>query len=147
MKKTYSFLQQAFIFAIIMLISNGIAYISPIPLPASVIGMVILFIALCTNLVELNQVEALSNDLSSIIAFLFVPSGISLINSLDLMQHYAFQIVFVILVATVVLLGTTGWSASFFLKVRKNHHSKEKIEKKEKAEAKKLAEQILTHNN
>ncbi|EGP9917796.1 CidA/LrgA family protein, partial [Listeria monocytogenes] len=48
-KKVYSFLQQAAVFAIIMLIANGLAFISPIPMPASVIGMVLLFIGLCTK--------------------------------------------------------------------------------------------------
>lgn len=32
-KKVYSFLQQARVFAIIMLIANGLAFISPIPMP------------------------------------------------------------------------------------------------------------------
>ena len=99
-KKVYSFLQQAAVFAIIMLIANGLAFISPIPMPASVIGMVLLFIGLCTKVVKLEQVEGLGNSLSTVITFLFVPSGISLVNSLGIMQQFGVQIVFVILVAT-----------------------------------------------
>ncbi|STP99116.1 sensor histidine kinase, lytK [Enterococcus faecalis] len=121
-KKVYSFLQQAAVFAIIMLIANGLAFISPIPMPASVIGMVLLFIGLCTKVVKLEQVEGLGNSLSTVITFLFVPSGISLVNSLGIMQQFGVQIVFVILVATLALLATTGWTGQMTIA-----HAKEEV--------------------
>ena len=116
--KTYSFLYQAFIYALIMLLANGLAFLSPIPIPASVIGLILLFTALSTKIIRLEQVEGLANSLSNVITFLFVPSGISLINSLGIMQSAGIQIIFVILVATLALLGTTGWSAAFLLHVK-----------------------------
>ena len=79
-------------FAIIMLIANGLAFISQYQC-ASVIGMVLLFIGLCTKVVKLEQVEGLGNSLSTVITFLFVPSGISLVNSLGIMQQFGVQIV------------------------------------------------------
>ncbi|KAF1304135.1 antiholin-like murein hydrolase modulator LrgA [Enterococcus saccharolyticus] len=124
-KKVYSFLQQAFIFALIMLLANGLALIIPIPVPASVIGMILLFVGLCTKIIKLEQVEELSNSLSRVITFLFVPSGISLINSLDIMQQYGLQILFVILVATLALLASTGWTGAFLLHI-KDHRETEK---------------------
>ena len=81
---------------------------------ASVIGMVLLFIGLCTKVVKLEQVEGLGNSLSTVITFLFVPSGISLVNSLGIMQQFGVQIIFVILVATLALLATTGWTGAFY---------------------------------
>lgn len=117
-KSEYSFCQQAVIFSIIILISKFVANLLPIPVPSSVVGMILLFIALCTGVVKLEQVEGLSNSLSKVITFLFVPSGISLVNSLDLMASYGLQIVFVILVATLALLFVTGWSGALLLKLR-----------------------------
>ncbi|MFP3671096.1 antiholin-like murein hydrolase modulator LrgA, partial [Priestia sp. SIMBA_032] len=76
------FLSQAFIFSAIMLISNIIATHLPIPMPSSVIGLVILFSLLCLKVIKLEQVESLGTALTGIIGFLFVPSGISVINSL-----------------------------------------------------------------
>lgn len=127
-KKVYSFLQQAFIFALIMLIANGLTKVMPIPVPASVIGMILLFVGLCTKIIKLEQVEELSNALSRVITFLFVPSGISLINSLDIMQQYGFQILFVILIATLALLASTGWTGAFLLHIKDNRAT-EKEEK------------------
>lgn len=87
-KKVYGFLTQAFIFAVIMLVSNMIAAIVPIPIPASVVGLVLLFLLLCLKVIKLEQVETLGTSLTSLIGFLFVPSGISVMNSLGVMQQY-----------------------------------------------------------
>lgn len=124
-KKIYSFLQQAAIFAFILLISNGIAALSPIPLPAAVVGMVLLFTALCLKIVKVDQVEGLGNSLSKIITFLFVPSGISLINSLDIMQKYGIQIVLMILMATLGLLAFTGWTSAALLRIKDRKKAKQ----------------------
>lgn len=114
-KKVYSFLSQAFIFSAIMLISNIIATHLPIPMPSSVIGLVILFSLLCLKVIKLEQVESLGTALTGIIGFLFVPSGISVINSLGVMGQYFIQILTVIVVATVILLAVTGLFAQFIL--------------------------------
>ncbi|PJZ00288.1 antiholin-like murein hydrolase modulator LrgA [Bacillus vallismortis] len=114
-KKVYGFLTQAFIFAVIMLISNMIAAIVPIPIPASVVGLVLLFLLLCLKVIKLEQVETLGTSLTSLIGFLFVPSGISVMNSLGVMQQYGLQIVLVILLATIILLGATGLFSQLIL--------------------------------
>ncbi|WP_342623284.1 antiholin-like murein hydrolase modulator LrgA [Bacillus subtilis] len=114
-KKVYGFLTQAFIFAVIMLVSNMIAAIVPIPIPASVVGLVLLFLLLCLKVIKLEQVETLGTSLTSLIGFLFVPSGISVMNSLGVMQQYGLQIVLVILLATIILLGATGLFSQLIL--------------------------------
>ena len=124
--KVYSFLHQAFIFAIIMLISKGIAFILPIPMPASVIGLILLFVALSTNIVKLEQVEGLGTSLTGIISFLFVPSGISLYNSLDILKVYGGPILAIIFIATFVILAITGWSATYLLGLKERSSAKDK---------------------
>ena len=104
-------------------------------MPASVIGMVLLFIGLCTKVVKLEQVEGLGNSLSTVITFLFVPSGISLVNSLDYATIWRSNC-FVILVATLALLATTGWTGAFLL------HMKDARKEKEPAATKKAKGEV-----
>lgn len=120
-KKVYGFLTQAFIFAVIMLVSNMIAAIVPIPIPASVVGLVLLFLLLCLKVIKLEQVETLGTSLTSLIGFLFVPSGISVMNSLGVMRQYGLQIVLVILLATIILLGATGLFSQLILSLSGKH--------------------------
>ena len=72
----YSIFQQALTIAVILLISKIIESFMPIPMPASVIGLVLLFIALCTGIVKLGQVETV---------------GTALTNNID---SYSYQLVF-----------------------------------------------------
>lgn len=120
--KAVPFLQQAFIFAIVMLVANIIKGFLPMPMPASAIGLILLFIALSTKIVKVEQVEGLGNKLISIISFLFVPAAISVINSLGILSTSGLQIMLIIIVATVILLTITGWSTQVFLKKRAKTH-------------------------
>lgn len=120
-KKASGFIMQAIIFSVIMMVSNFITSKLPIPMPASVIGMIILFILLCTKVVKLENVEGFGMALNSKIGFFFVPAGISVINSLGLMQKYGASICLVIFAATVILLGVTGLFSDMLLKNSKAH--------------------------
>ncbi|WP_350303468.1 antiholin-like murein hydrolase modulator LrgA [Bacillus pumilus] len=115
--KVYGFLSQAFIFATVMFVSNLISMYLPIPMPASVIGLVLLFVLLTTKIVKLEQVEQLGTSLTGLISFLFVPSGISVIQSLGVMQEVGVQVVGVIIIATIMLLAATGLFTQLFMQL------------------------------
>ncbi|MBM6343856.1 antiholin-like murein hydrolase modulator LrgA, partial [Staphylococcus epidermidis] len=96
----YSIFQQALTIAVILLISKIIESFMPIPMPASVIGLVLLFIALCTGIVKLGQVETVGTALTNNIGFLFVPAGISVINSLPILKQSPILIILLIIIST-----------------------------------------------
>lgn len=126
-EKTYNVFQQALTLAVILLISKIIESFIPIPMPASVIGLVLLFIALCTGIVKLGQVESVRTALTNNISFLFVPAGISVINSLPILSKSPVLIILLIIISTILLLISTGF-ASQLLVTKSLFPSKEKNE-------------------
>ena len=126
-EKTYIVFQQALTLAVILLISKIIESFIPIPMPASVIGLVLLFIALCTGIVKLGQVESVGTALTNNISFLFVPAGISVINSLPILSQSPVLIILLIIISTILLLISTGF-ASQLLVTKSLFPSKEKNE-------------------
>lgn len=126
-EKTYNVFQQALTLAVILLISKIIESFIPIPMPASVIGLVLLFIALCTGIVKLGQVESIGTALTNNISFLFVPAGISVINSLPILSQSPVLIILLIIISTILLLISTGF-ASQLLVTKSLFPSKEKNE-------------------
>ncbi|MDS3993686.1 antiholin-like murein hydrolase modulator LrgA [Staphylococcus capitis] len=126
-EKTYNVFQQALTLAVILLISEIIESFIPIPMPASVIGLVLLFIALCTGIVKLGQVESVGTALTNNISFLFVPAGISVINSLPILSQSPVLIILLIIISTILLLISTGF-ASQLLVTKSLFPSKEKNE-------------------
>lgn len=134
-EKTYNVFQQALTLAVILLISKIIESFIPIPMPASVIGLVLLFIALCTGIVKLGQVESVGTALTNNISFLFVPAGISVINSLPILSKSPVLIILLIIISTILLLISTGF-ASQLLVTKSLFPSKEKMKKLVKSEVK-----------
>ncbi|MCI2952069.1 antiholin-like murein hydrolase modulator LrgA [Staphylococcus capitis] len=134
-EKTYNVFQQALTLAVILLISKIIESFIPIPMPASVIGLVLLFIALCTGIVKLGQVESVGTALTNNISFLFVPAGISVINSLPILSQSPVLIILLIIISTILLLISTGF-ASQLLVTKSLFPSKEKMKKLVKSEVK-----------
>lgn len=126
-EKTYNVFQQALTLAVILLISKIIESFILIPMPASVIGLVLLFIALCTGIVKLGQVESVGTALTNNISFLFVPAGISVINSLPILSKSPVLIILLIIISTILLLISTGF-ASQLLVTKSLFPSKEKNE-------------------
>lgn len=125
--RVYNFFQQALTIAVILFISKIIEAFMPIPMPASVIGLVLLFIALCTGIVKLEQVESVGTALTNNISFLFVPAGISVINSLAILSKSPILIILLIIISTIFLLVCTGY-ASQLLVTKSLFPSKEKNE-------------------
>lgn len=62
-------------------------------MPASVIGLVLLFVLLCTGAVKLGEVEKVGTTLTNNIGLLFVPAGISVVNSLGVISQAPFLII------------------------------------------------------
>ncbi|MFI3926038.1 antiholin-like murein hydrolase modulator LrgA [Staphylococcus warneri] len=125
--RVYHFFQQPLTLAVILFISKIIEAVMPIPMPASVIGLVLLFIALCTGIVKLEQVESVGTALTNNISFLFVPAGISVINSLPILSKSPILIILLIIISTIFLLVCTGY-ASQLLVTKSLFPSKEKNE-------------------
>ena len=66
--------------------------------------MILLYILLSTHVIKLHQVEKLGDFMLGLIAFLFVPSGIQLAGSMQLMKTEGAKDIVVSIIATLILL-------------------------------------------
>lgn len=114
-------LAQLAIFAGILWVSSIISALFPADfvVPTPVIGLVLLYLLLTFKIVKVEWVEDFGMFLISIIGFLFVPSGIQIANDLGILKEEGFQVIFVILVATISLLVITAYVARFVIAIHK----------------------------
>lgn len=94
------------------LISKG----CQIPIPGSVIGMVLLFVLLCVGIVKIEQIKELSDFLLDNLAFFFVPLGVGLLNSVGILQNNWWQIILIVIVTTIMVIVITGLTAQVLSK-------------------------------
>jgi holin-like protein len=79
-----------------------------IPIPGNVIGMVILLAALLSGILKVEQIEAVSEFMLKYLAFFFVPAGIGIISSFDIISANFLPMLAVILLSTIIVLVVTG---------------------------------------
>lgn len=80
----------------------------PLPIPASVYGLVLLFIALCLKLVKVEQVKDVGGFLTSILPILFVSPTVGILEHWGLIQAQLLPIVLVIVATTSLTFGISG---------------------------------------
>lgn len=79
-----------------------------IPVPGSVLGMVILFTGLCTGVIKLEMLSEISRFLIDHLAFFFVPAGVGLLACMDLLRANWAAILGISFITTVVVMAVTG---------------------------------------
>ena len=82
--------------------------ILPLPIPASVWGLVLLFSALCLGLVKLEQVKEVGGFLTSILPILFVGPTVAIVEYWELISGKLLPIGLLIAATTVITFGISG---------------------------------------
>lgn len=77
-------------------------------IPGSIIGMVILFVLLKSKIIKVESIEELGNFFLDNMAIFFVPAGVSLINSLDLIGSNIIVLVATIIISTTLVMVITA---------------------------------------
>ena len=93
---------------IFLTLGEGISLISQLPIPGSVIGMLLLTLSLHLKIVHLEDIRSVAEGLLKYLALLFVPPGVGLIAYFDLLKQEWLVIVLANVVSTVAVLLVVG---------------------------------------
>ena len=91
--------------------------ILPFTFPASVIGMILLFICLLTGVLKIEHIQEKADFLLENMAFFFVPAGVSIINYFDVLENTWIQLVVICVISTVVTFAVTAWSVKLTVRL------------------------------
>lgn len=118
--------REALIILGIYLAGEIISDMFSLPIPGNILGMIILFILLCTKTVKLNQISNVTNFLLNHLAFFFIPAGVGLMSSAGIIKATWLQLIIVCIISTVVIIGVTGIIVQFVAK-RKESNAYDKV--------------------
>ena len=96
---------------IILLVSfwgELLKYVIPLPVPASIYGLVILFILLETGILKLDAIKETSVFLIEIMPLMFIPAGVGLLKSWGLLKSILLPVCVIVAVSTVLVMGISG---------------------------------------
>ncbi len=103
------FLKQLLIILAISFVGEALKYFLPLPIPASIYGMVLLFILLLTGVVKLDDVQDVGKFLIEIMPVMFIPAGVGLMASWGVLKPMLVPVVVIIVVSLVLVMGISGW--------------------------------------
>lgn len=97
----------------------------PLPIPASIYGLVLMLLALCTKIVKLKQVKVAANFLLDIMPPMFIPAAVGLIVVWGDLKAVLVPLLAVTVITTVAVMAVTGRTAQSIIR-KKNRKETEK---------------------
>ena len=101
-------LRQFMIILAISFVGEVLKYIIPLPIPASIYGLVILFVALETGLIKLSAVKDTAIFIIVIMTLLFIRAGVGLLDSWGVLQPVILPVAVITIVSTIIVMGVSG---------------------------------------
>ena len=102
------YIKQLSIIATVCLAAEVMEYFIPLPIAASVYGLVLMLFLLITKIVPLNKVEDLS--------IMFIPPTVGIMASVEEMKAMLVPLFVISMVTTLLIMGVTGRVSQFMIR-------------------------------
>ena len=93
---------QLMIIFMISLVGEGISSVFQLPVPGSIIGLVLLFLALQFKLLRLRHISMVGNFLLANMTILFLPPAVGIMDKFQVIAPYLLPILLILLGAIVL---------------------------------------------
>lgn len=127
MKNIVKILIQLFIIYMVLMAGNLLnRIISPIiSIPGNILGMILLFILLCVNVVKMPMIEETGNFLLKYMGFFFIPSAVGIMDTFEIIRDDFIKLIIILIISCTVVMFVTCKSTDFFISLfeRKNKNA------------------------
>lgn len=111
-------LRQFLILLLLSFLGEVLHALLPLPVPASVWGLVLMLLSLCLGIIRLEQVERAADFLILIMPVMFVPAAVGLTESWEQLRPVLVPVVVIMVLTTVLVMVVTGHVSQFMMKRR-----------------------------
>ena len=115
------YLRQFLLILFISFLGELLKYFLPLPIPASIYGMVILFIGLLSGIIKLDAVKDVGKFLIEIMPVMFIPAGVGLMESWGELKAVLVPVLVITLVSTIVVMIVSGRVTQAVIRLEKKH--------------------------
>lgn len=91
----------------------------PLPIPASIYGLVLMLAALLMGIIKVEQVKETGAFLIEIMPMMFIPAGVGLLNSWGSLKVILVPVFVVTVVSTVAVMAVSGRITQFMIRREK----------------------------
>lgn len=123
-------MKQAAIILAVSFLGEALRFVIPLPVPASIYGLVLMLLALKLNVVKLEQVKDAGVFLIEIMPMMFIPAAVGLLESWEVLSPICVQVLAITLVSTVLVMVVSGRVTQAVIRLqekRKNKREQESV--------------------
>ena len=102
------YLKQFTIILFVSFLGETLHYLIPLPVPASIYGLLLMLAALCTGIIKLASVREAGKFLIDIMPVMFIPAAVGLLDSWGILQPVWIPVAVITAVSTVVVMVVSG---------------------------------------
>lgn len=102
------FIKQLSIILTISFIAEVMEYLIPIPVAASMYGLVLMLLGLITKIIPLEKVEGAADFLVEIMPIMFIPPTVGIMTSVDALKEMLIPLCVISVVSTILIMAVTG---------------------------------------
>jgi len=105
----------------VCLLGQAISVFLPISFPGSVLSMIILFLLLFFRVIKVDHIQQKADFLLKNMSFFFIPAGIGILSSFDLIRSSILPLIAVIIVTTILTFGATALTVQGVIALQDRH--------------------------
>ncbi len=107
-KRIMKYLKQFLLILCITFVGELVKYVLPLPIPASIYGLVLMFILLETKVLKVEAVQDAGKFLIEIMPMMFIPAGVGLLNAWDKLKPVLVPVIVIMFISTIAVMGISG---------------------------------------
>lgn len=117
---------QLFIIICFSFLGEILHEVLPFPIPASIYGIVLLFLALELKILKVAQIREVSTTLIISMPVMFVPPAVGLISSWENIKDHWAEYLLITFASTFVVMAIAGWTTQWIILWRRKKRKQEK---------------------
>lgn len=120
------FIKQLLIILGVTFAGEALHFLLPLPVPASIYGLVLMLLCLRFKVFPLRAVEETGDFLIDLMPALFVPATVGVMAAWDVLQPVLLQVALITFLSLIVVMAVSGRVTQWALRRETKHHQEEK---------------------
>lgn len=111
-----AYLFQFCLILIVCFVGEILHALIPLPIPASIYGLVIMFILLSFKVIKLEKIEKTADFLIQIMPIMFVPPAVGIITVWADLKNILVPFIIIVMLSTILVMAFTGKATELVIK-------------------------------
>ena len=118
------YIKQLAVILAVSFVGEVLSAMIPLPVPAGIYGIVILFVMLMTKLLPLSAVENVGDFLIEVMPLMFIPAAVGLIDSYGRVKSSIVAYLVIAVVSTVLVMAVSGLVTQTLIRLKRKGEDK-----------------------